>query len=122
VLLVDDDELALASTTGLLESWGCTVTATDTPETLLPALSQHNPPDMIVCDYRVGRRLSGLARSFRQLRQPISAWPGPGRHPQWRHLVGQPPAEMPSSAGIPLLHKPVRPARLRALLQRKTQG
>ena len=24
-------------------------------------------------------------------------------------------------AGIPLLHKPVRPARLRALLQRKTQ-
>ena len=25
-------------------------------------------------------------------------------------------------ADIPLLHKPVRPARLRALLQRKTQG
>ena len=25
-------------------------------------------------------------------------------------------------AGIPLLHKPVRPARLRALLQRKTQA
>lgn len=118
VLLVDDDELALASTTGLLESWGCTVTATDTPETLLPALSQHNPPDMIVCDYRVGSSLSGLA-VIQALRQ---------------HFGGQVPAIILSGdtspaangdaqrAGIPLLHKPVRPARLRALLQRKTQA
>jgi hypothetical protein len=30
VVLVDDDELALASTTGLLESWGCQVSAADT--------------------------------------------------------------------------------------------
>jgi len=118
VLLVDDDELALASTTGLLESWGCTVTATDTPDTLLSTLAKRAPPDMIVCDYRVGSALNGLA-VIQALRQHF------GRQVPAIILSGDTSATTTGDAqraGIPLLHKPVRPARLRALLQRKTQS
>ena len=118
MLLADDDELALASTTGLLESWGCRVTAIDSPETRLPTLDRQDVPDMIVCDYRVGGTLDGLAVI----------------HKLHQHFGRPVPAIILSSdtstaasgnaqrAGIPLLHKPVRPARLRALLQRKTQA
>lgn len=118
VLLADDDELALASTTGLLESWGCRVTAIDSPETRLPTLDRQDVPDMIVCDYRVGGTLDGLAvihKLHQHFGRPVPA------------IVLSSDTSAAASgdaqrAGISLLHKPVRPARLRALLQRKTQA
>lgn len=118
VLLVDDDELALASTTGLLESWGCTVSAANTAETRMPGLARHQAPDIIVCDYRVGSAMDGLA-VIDNLRQHF------GRQVAAVILSGDTSAAAIANArraGIPLLHKPVRPARLRALLQRKTQA
>ena len=117
VVLVDDDELALASTTGLLESWGCQVSAADTGAALLATLRPGDePPDIIVCDYQIAGTGDGLLL-IEHLR---------------RHFAKQIPAVILSGdtsqaaaaiqeADIPLLHKPVRPAKLRALLQRKTQ-
>ncbi|WP_442769174.1 ATP-binding protein [Zoogloea ramigera] len=118
VVLVDDDELALASTTGLLESWGCQVNAADTGATLLATLRPGDEaPDIIVCDYQIAGTGDGL-QLIEQLRG---------------HFARQIPAVILSGdtspatataiqqADIPLLHKPVRPAKLRALLQRKTQ-
>ena len=117
VVLVDDDELALASTTGLLESWGCTVMAADDPDVLLPLLRRTSPPDMILCDHRAGSGMNGPGL-IRRLRQHF------GVTVPAILLSGDVPgtaAEAPDP-DIPLLHKPVRPARLRALLQRKTQA
>ncbi|GEC95202.1 hypothetical protein ZRA01_12750 [Zoogloea ramigera] len=118
VVLVDDDELALASTTGLLESWGCQVNAADTGAALLATLRPGDEaPDIIVCDYQIAGIGDGL-QLIEQLRG---------------HFARQIPAVILSGdtspatataiqqADIPLLHKPVRPAKLRALLQRKTQ-
>ena len=118
VVLVDDDELALASTTGLLESWGCQVNAADTGAALLATLRPGDEaPDIIVCDHHIAGTGDGL-QLIEQLRG---------------HFARQIPAVILSGdtspatataiqqADIPLLHKPVRPAKLRALLQRKTQ-
>lgn len=117
VLLVDDDPLALGSTASLLESWGCAVTTVSEPALLLHSLAGSPPPDIALCEYKVGKR-SGL-HLIRDLRN---------------HFVKVIPAIILSSdtstealaevqqEGLPLLHKPVRPGRLRALLQRKTQG
>ena len=118
VVLVDDDELAVASTVGLLESWGCEVTAADSQAGILAAL-QHaaTPPDIILSDYQIATA-DGL-EIIRQLRAhfglPIPAIILSGD-------TSSATASAAQQADIPLLHKPVRPARLRALLQRKTQG
>ncbi len=119
VVLVDDDELALASTTGLLESWGCHVSAADNGATLLATLpADGETPDIIVCDYQIAGTGDGL-QLIEQLRRhfgkPIPAVILSGdTSPATAAAIQQ--------ADIPLLHKPVRPAKLRALLQRKTQA
>ncbi len=118
VVLVDDDELAVASTVGLLESWGCEVTAADSQAGILKALQRAaTPPDIILSDYQIAAA-NGL-EIIRQLRAhfglPIPAVILSGD-------TSSATASAVQQADIPLLHKPVRPARLRALLQRKTQG
>jgi signal transduction histidine kinase/CheY-like chemotaxis protein len=118
VALVDDDELALAGTIGLLESWGCQVSAATSPDALLAALSGQPAPDVLVCDYQSGRERVGadiVAHLRARFQRPIPAI----------LLSGDTSPDVSGEAqqaGIPLLHKPVRPAKLRALLQRKTQA
>lgn len=123
VVLVDDDELALASTTGLLESWGCQVNAADTGAALLATLRPGDEaPDIIVCDYQIAGTGDGL-QLIEQLRghfaRQIPAVILSGdTSPATATAIQQADIQQ---ADIPLLHKPVRPAKLRALLQRKTQ-
>jgi signal transduction histidine kinase/CheY-like chemotaxis protein len=117
IALVDDDELAMASTAGLLESWGCRVSAAAAPEFILATLDDRTRPDIIVCDYQSGGPVDGLA-TIQCLRERF------GKQIPAIILSGDTSAAVTDAAreaGIPLLHKPVRPARLRALLQRKTQ-
>lgn len=117
IVLVDDDELAVASTAGLLESWGCRVSAAAAPELILATLDDTTRPDIIVCDYQSGGSVDGLA-IIQLLREHF------GKQIPAIILSGDTSAtvaEAAREAGIPLLHKPVRPAKLRALLQRKTQ-
>ena len=119
VVLVDDDELALASTTGLLESWGCHVSAADNGVALLASLpASGETPDIIVCDYQIAGTGDGL-ELIEQLRRHFGK-----RIPAVILSGDTSPATATAiqQADIPLLHKPVRPAKLRALLQRKTQA
>ena len=109
--------LAVASTSALLESWGCEVTAADTQAGILEALqAAASPPDIILSDYQIAAS-NGL-EIIRQLREhfgkPIPAVILSGD-------TSSATAHTVQEADIPLLHKPVRPAKLRALLQRKTQ-
>lgn len=119
VALVDDDELAVASTVGLLESWGCQVSAADNQADILTALeAAGSPPDIILSDYQIAGAADGL-ETIQRLRahfgKPIPAIILSGD-------TSSATANAAQQAEIPLLHKPVRPAKLRALLQRKTQG
>ncbi len=119
VVLVDDDELAVASTQGLLESWGCEVTAANSEAHIIAALDARGTrPDIILSDYQITGPADGL-EIIQRLRahygEPIPAIILSGD-------TSSATAAAIQQADIPLLHKPVRPAKLRALLQRKTQA
>jgi signal transduction histidine kinase len=114
VLLIEDDSLGSAALSGLLESWGCTVTVADGQQMACDKLRRGPVPDVIVSDYRLrdGHHGVGTVRLLREI----------SGHAIPACLVsGDTDAEVLSqarSAGLVLLHKPVRPAKLRSLLRR----
>jgi len=115
VAVVDDDPLALTSLHSLLLSWGCLVYPADSVENLMMELAtQGIVPQVIVSDYRLRGPRTGIdvIRALRNRFDPdlpailISGDTG-------ADTLRQAQAE-----GLVLLHKPVRPAKLRALLNR----
>ena len=119
VALVDDDPLAQSGMQSLLQSWGCEVIATSDIDTLVDALARAGgPPRLIISDYRLrgdanGIEVIGIARARYGADLPavlISGDTGPDTLRCAQH------------ERLPLLHKPVRPARLRALLNRLLGG
>ncbi|TAH52367.1 MAG: response regulator [Betaproteobacteria bacterium] len=116
IALVDDDPLARAATRSLLESWGCEVLASETADDLLAALEQDRwQPALLISDFRLRGPLNGIDL-IRLLR-------GPDHLPELPAILmsgdtGPETLSTAQQAGIPLLHKPARPARLRALIHR----
>jgi signal transduction histidine kinase/CheY-like chemotaxis protein len=112
-LVIDDDEAARAATCGLLESWGClTLPASDVPEAIAELSAHDRPPEIVVCDYWLGATASGL-QAIRHLRAVI------GEDLPAVLITADTAKSLVSEAvalGVPLLHKPVSPVRLRALL------
>jgi CheY-like chemotaxis protein len=112
-LVVDDDESARAGTCGLLESWGCLTLAAEDGEAAIAQLRAHDrPPELIVCDYRLGPSENGLetiARIRGQIGEPV---------PAVLVTADTAPTTMQAAraAGVPMLHKPVSPVKLRALV------
>lgn len=116
IALIDDDPLALSGMQSLLESWGCDVLAAENHERVLGLLTTGKwKPALVITDFRLRGPMSGV-ELIHLLREPI-------------YLPGLPAILMSGDTGaetvaraqradIPLLHKPVRPARLRALLNR----
>jgi signal transduction histidine kinase/CheY-like chemotaxis protein len=114
VLVVDDDALVCEALAGLLDQWGCTaVTAASGEEALAALARQSRVPDAVLCDYRLpdGETGSEVIRRLRERMGPdfpaalITGDTAPERLREARE------------SGVPLLHKPVQPARLRALLE-----
>lgn len=115
IALVEDDPLALTAMHSLLSSWGCDVTAAPDLHTLLARLAERGEaPQAVISDHRLAHGSSGI-EVIRSLRQkygaelPVALITG-DTGPE---ALGQAERE-----GYPVLHKPVRPARLRALLNR----
>ena len=114
VLLIEDNDNAREAVRDLLNSWGCTVrTATNLLEARA-LLQASGVPDVIVSDYHLGAAESGID-CIQVLRQDaaraIAACLMSGdTHEDFLQAV--------KTADIPLLHKPVRPAKLRSLLRR----
>jgi len=110
VLVVDDDELVRNSTSGLLASWGCqTQVAGSLAEVrLIPADCRF---DLIVCDYRLpdgdGLELAGHIDAHCADKPAFILISG-DTSPEVLQRV--------ASRGYHLLHKPVRPAKLRSML------
>jgi PAS domain S-box-containing protein len=115
VAVVDDDDTARAATQSLLESWGSRVIAAVSGAELLRLCeASSQPPRLAICDYRLLDGETGIAVAAELRARYGAAFP-------CVLVSGDTNVELSRDAAehkLPLLHKPVRPAKLRALLQR----
>lgn len=118
VLVIEDDGFALEAISDLLTSWGCVVHAAATVAQALDFVHGFAAPDVVLSDFRLGEERNGLdviAMVRATLRREIPAC----------LMSGDTDAGLIQSAkdaGLTLLHKPVRPAKLRSLLRRLTMA
>lgn len=113
VLIIDNSTDILTATQSLLESWGCTVHATNSGEKALKLIHDGSRPDFILTDYRLDGALNGC-----EIIHQIHA------------LIGDIPAIIVTGntdqntlneikkTGLALLHKPLKPAQLRLTMTR----
>lgn len=119
VLVLDDDASVLDAMRSLLEGWGCDVITTSTPEEAEAGLaSDAGPPDMLIVDYRLRQHASGIETIVRLhelagSRIPALVITGDTAPDRLREA---------QESGYPLLHKPVKPAQLRAVMRQLILG
>jgi CheY-like chemotaxis protein len=113
VLVVDDDPLVLAATRALLCDLGCEVTvASDAAAAVAAVMSHGTRRILVLCDYRLSRRVDGIQLLDTLSRRAAARISG--------ILIsgdtGYDVVRAAKDAGYPLLHKPVSPSRLRAMV------
>ncbi|MBX3680501.1 MAG: response regulator [Rhodocyclaceae bacterium] len=116
IAAVDDDQLALSSLNSLLSSWGCNVVAAESLERLQMDLALDSvTPRALVSDFRLRGSYNGIEvihAMRRRFGEDLPAILITGD-------TGAATLQLAQAHKIALLHKPVRPAKLRALLQRQ---
>jgi signal transduction histidine kinase/CheY-like chemotaxis protein len=113
IVVIDDDALALEGTGGLLRSWGCRVVAAQSDGEALTKLDG-TPPDLIISDFHLqdGRTgIDAIGEIREAFGEPVPAFLVSGDISQQRLR------ETHASAHH-LLHKPVNPMALRAIISR----
>jgi signal transduction histidine kinase/CheY-like chemotaxis protein len=113
VMLIEDDELGRAALKGLLQSWGCVVVEASTASNALERWDMHLLPDFILTDYRLLGMQNGVD-AVRSLRQAA------GREVPACVISGDTAEDVKeciNTAGLLLLQKPVKPAKLRSVLR-----
>lgn len=113
VLVVEDDALAREGLVSLLESWGYVVGVADGLSAALSQLEAGLIPDVIVSDYRLCDEENGI-ETIRQLRTK-AGWLIPACLMSGDTDAGL--MQAATEASLTLLHKPVRPAKLRSLIR-----
>jgi signal transduction histidine kinase/CheY-like chemotaxis protein len=114
VLVVDDDALVCSAMQSQLKGWGCqVVTATNGDEAVAAIEPFDRFPDCVLCDYRLPGAETGISvvRRLRDLARyefPAALISGDTTPESLREA---------KASGLPLLTKPVAPAKLRALLE-----
>jgi signal transduction histidine kinase/CheY-like chemotaxis protein len=114
ILIVEDDGFALEALQSLLQSWGCVVNAAANVQQALDFVNAYPAPDLVLSDFRLGEDRNGMdvidmVRAHS--RRPIAAC----------LMSGDTDANLLHAAkarNLTLLHKPVRPAKLRSLMRR----
>jgi signal transduction histidine kinase/CheY-like chemotaxis protein len=110
VLVVDDDMLVRTSTAGILESWGCHVSVAEDLQEVRDKYSEAHF-DLVICDYRLpdgdGLMLADCIKENCKI-QPAFILISGDTAPDILQAVNE--------RGLHLLHKPVRPAKLRSLI------
>jgi signal transduction histidine kinase/CheY-like chemotaxis protein len=114
VVVIDDDPGSRTSIAGLLASWGCEVLCSANLSEARDMMRQRDKvPSLILCDFRLAAVASGIdvldALLAEQSGDIVAALVTGDTDPQVRRMA--------AARGYPVLHKPVRPARLRALVQ-----
>jgi signal transduction histidine kinase/ActR/RegA family two-component response regulator len=109
ILAIDDEPVIRIAMAELLASWGHRVRVAEGAAEALTLLEGWPAPDLIVCDYRLGKGESGLD-AIARLQAAVGALvpailvTGETAPDQLRGALG----------AYPLLHKPLAPAKLRA--------
>jgi GAF domain-containing protein/DNA-binding NarL/FixJ family response regulator/anti-sigma regulatory factor (Ser/Thr protein kinase) len=115
IVVIDDDALVLDGMRGILQSWGCNVVAAPSDDAALAQLAQQGEqPDLIISDYRLADGKTGIGAIERirdALGVPVPAFLISGDTAPERLRDA-------SASGYHLLHKPVPPMKLRAMLNR----
>ena len=113
IVVIDDDALVLEGMRGLLRSWGCRVVTAGSDSAALAALAEpEQRPDLIISDYHLSDGKTGI-EVIERLRNAFSA-------PIPAFLISGDIAperlRQARARGYYMLHKPVGPMRLRAML------
>ncbi len=119
VLVIDDEAAVCDAMAALLTSWGCSVrTAGSAAQMKAALLDEQRVPDLIICDYRLRGEENGI-EVIDDLRGEYNEdIPG-------LIITGDTmPARLVEArdSGLPILHKPLNPAKLRAMIGSLTQG
>jgi two-component system, sensor histidine kinase len=113
VVVIDDDPLVLDGMRGLLQGWGCRVVDANTSDAAMMSLARHSgPPNVIISDYRLADGATGfdvIDRLRSAFRAPIPAFLITGDTTPERLREAR-------ASGFQLMHKPVAPIALRAML------
>jgi signal transduction histidine kinase/CheY-like chemotaxis protein len=118
IVIIDDDELVLDGMRGVLQGWGCRVRASTSADAALAALADiPRPPDLIISDYQLKNGSTGI-EAIEGLRHAFGAG-----IPAFLVSGDTAPERLrdASASGYQLLHKPVSPMTLRALVSRLLQ-
>ncbi len=118
VLVVDDDEMVLTGTAGLLTSWGCVVDKALSIQQVIEMLNAGKQWDILVSDWQLEGGVSGMdVISAVQQGLKVST-------PCILVSGDTSPAvlKLASVGGHHLLHKPVKPAKLRSILEHLLDG
>lgn len=114
ILVLEDDSLSREALATLLESWAATVDRVENLPAALALVKTGPIPDVIVSDYRLPDGVNGMD-AIAQIRvaagSDIAACLISGDTDPGLMLAAR-------DAGLTLLHKPVRPAKLRSFLRR----
>lgn len=118
LLVVDDDAMVLSGTSSILTSWGCEVSAASSLAQVEQLLQNGVEWDLIVSDYQLGNDTNGievisLARQYFNVQIPCILISG-----DTSPIV----LKLASVSGHHLIHKPVRPAKLRSLVEYLLEG
>lgn len=114
VWVIEDDELVLSALVGLLEDWGMKVQTAHDLQEVEKLITAGPVPDLILSDYRLKQGQNGI-KVIQHLRARLNS-PIPSCL-----ISGNTDPELmaaATAARLTLLHKPVRPAKLRNLLRR----
>lgn len=113
ILVLDDDVAVRQAMRALLARWGCHVVTADSIPTALALATEHEPRALLV-DYRLPGGATGadaIAALHECLGRSVPAALVTGDTAPDRLVEAE-------SKGYPLLHKPVRPAKLRTTIER----
>lgn len=112
VLVIEDDADVREALRGLLESWGLTVLEAGGAGQALRTAGTDSPPDLVISDYRLSAGENGID-TIASLRRAWNACP---RALLISGDIAPESVAAMSASGLPVLHKPVHPARLRAVV------
>ena len=119
IVVIDDDALVLDAMRGLLRSWGCRVVTAESDNSVLASLaSEDRRPDLVISDFRLGDGKTGIeiiGRLRNAFSAPIPAFLITGDIAPERLREAR-------ASGFQLLHKPVGPMALRAILNQLLRG
>jgi len=113
VVIIDDDPLVLDGMGGLFRSWGYQLLVARTDDEALGGIDDHaSPPDLIVSDYHLPARKTGI-EAIETLRRAFSV-----NIPAFLVTGDTSPdlLRQARASGYHILHKPVDPMTLRAMV------